>query len=436
MRRTDALLAFGSEQTGKPGAMPLVFVHGVNVRKQSQSDQPGQPTVYEKVVARRDGFFGEIALKPIAADPARLVVRNPYWGDEAAKFPWGQGALPDDEYERFGREADLDPELVLSATVMGPLYALDDERPPEAILPWLARRSMAAAVDLLVMTANDPEAPLADTSELARLADGLGGYAEAFSNRSPDWLGNVQTDAQFVDRLITAIRDFRDDTPRTRGEWESFGVLGDAWQGLRDAADRIKRAATQTARSTFRTRLRAPLHDRVARFLGDVFIYLKRRDKEGANEPILKIVLADLDVAGKIKEDTNEPLILVGHSMGGNILYDCLTKFRTDLEVDLFLTVGSQLAVFEELKLFAISDDSVPKPGVPKVKKPDKVAHWLNVFDHSDVLGFAASKVFTDVEDFEFDAGKWLLSAHGGYFDQATFYHRFGKRLRQLELVK
>lgn len=213
MRRTVALLAFGSQQTRNPGAMPLVFVHGVNVRKQSQSDRPGQPTAYEKVVARRDGFFGEIALKPIAADPARLVIKNPYWGDEAAKFPWGQGALPDDEYERFGREADLDPELVLPATAMGPLYALDDESPPEAILPWLARRSMAAAVDLLVMTANDPVAPLAGTSELARLADGLGGYAESFSNRSPDWLDNVQTDAQFVDRLTTAIRDFRDDTP-------------------------------------------------------------------------------------------------------------------------------------------------------------------------------------------------------------------------------
>lgn len=146
--------------------------------------------------------------------------------------------------------------------------------------------------------------------------------------------------------------------------------------------------------------------------------------------------MADLDVAGKIKEDTNEPLILVGHSMGGNILYDFLTKFRPYLEVDLFLTVGSQLAVFEELNLFAVSDQTLPNPGVPKVKKPDKVVHWLNVFDHSDVLGFAASKVFKNVEDFEFDTGKWLLSAHGGYFDQATFYHRFSKRLRQLDLVK
>lgn len=414
--------------------MPLVFVHGVNVRKEAENIRPGEPTPYDKTVARRDGFFKEIVLRPVASDPSGLVIKNPYWGDEAAKFPWGHGALPGEEYERFGREEHLDPELVLPATAMGQLQVLDEERPPEAILPWLARHSLPAAIDLLVMTANDPLNPLAETVELARVADALGGYAEAYKDDSPDWLDNVQTDAQFVDQLNTAIQTFRDDSPRSQDEWESFGLLDGAWRGLRDASDRVRRAAQRTKRSAFRRLIREPVHQRVALFLGDVFVYLKRRDKMGAEEPILKVVLADLDAARQAKGDTNEPLIVVGHSMGGNVLYDCLTRFRPDIHVDFFVTVGSQVAVFEELKLFSASDETLPSPDVPKVKMPQNIRHWFNVFDHSDVLGFAASKVFDGVEDFEFDTGKWLLSAHGGYFSQATFYHRLSSRIRQLAL--
>ena len=52
----------------------------------------------------------------------------------------------------------------------------------------------------------------------------------------------------------------------------------------------------------------------------------------------------------------NEPLVVIGHSLGGVISMDLLSHFRTDIDVDLFVTIGSQVAHFEEMKLYHASD--------------------------------------------------------------------------------
>jgi pimeloyl-ACP methyl ester carboxylesterase len=139
----------------------------------------------------------------------------------------------------------------------------------------------------------------------------------------------------------------------------------------------------------------------------------------------VKDALAEADV---LRTETGEPLIVVAHSMGGNIVYDLLTSSLTGLHVDTFVTVGSQVAVLEELKLFRSSDPAIPKSSSMKmVPKPANIGRWLNVFDTHDPLAFAIGRVFDDVEDYRFATGR--VWAHGGYFLEPTFHQRLGVRL-------
>jgi dienelactone hydrolase len=78
-----------------------------------------------------------------------------------------------------------------------------------------------------------------------------------------------------------------------------------------------------------------------ALFVGDVFKYLQNSGKVGDEGPIVKIVSDAFRNADEIRRKTKEPLVILGHSMGGNIAYDILTHFPPDLQCDLFLTVGA-----------------------------------------------------------------------------------------------
>jgi hypothetical protein len=180
-------------------------------------------------------------------------------------------------------------------------------------------------------------------------------------------------------------------------------------------------------RTQFSKRVRDPLHENVARFLGDAFVYFNDRDRHAK---IISILENDLQEGAKVRDATGEPLIVLAHSMGGNVVYDLLTGFRPDLHVDFFVTVGSQVAVIEELKLYRISDKSIPNATVSHVVKPTNIGTWFNVFDHSDVLGFAVGKVFADTQDFEFNTKASLFGAHTSYFNRTSFFHRLGARVR------
>jgi hypothetical protein len=120
--------------------------------------------------------------------------------------------------------------------------------------------------------------------------------------------------------------------------------------------------------------------------------------------------------------------------MGGNIVYDLLTYFRPSLKVDVFVTVGSQVAFFEELKQFRVSDRDIPRsdPKTERVSRPANVARWINIFDLNDLLGFAATGVFEDVEDYRYSTGKGAIKAHGTYLTLPSFHERFSRRLRGL----
>jgi hypothetical protein len=170
------------------------------------------------------------------------------------------------------------------------------------------------------------------------------------------------------------------------------------------------------------------LHATFAQFLGDVFVYLNKRGDAQSPGSIISSIVAGLESGIRERAESKEPLVVVAHSMGGNIVYDILTHFRPELAIDHFVTVGSQVAVFEELKLFKVSDRAIPNERVKRVPKPVSVGRWLNIFDHSDLLGFAAEKVFEGVEDFEYDTGS-TFKAHSPYFSSPIFHYHLAGRL-------
>ena len=170
------------------------------------------------------------------------------------------------------------------------------------------------------------------------------------------------------------------------------------------------RASTIPALMLFRERS----HRRLARFLGDIFVYLNDR------EPIVSKVLAEIRQA--VDEAPGSPLIVMTHSMGGNIFYDILTWYAADIQADVWVSVGGQVGQFEEMKLFKASDLAVGAPNLVGGLKP-RLGYWLNVYDPADLLSFKTAPVFADADaDVAYLTGSGALGAHGAYFGRSSFY--------------
>lgn len=140
----------------------------------------------------------------------------------------------------------------------------------------------------------------------------------------------------------------------------------------------------------------------------------------------------DLAAAWAAKEP-GERLYIIGHSLGGVILYDMLSEpaaagLPDGFKTDALVTVGSQPGLFQELGLF----DHRPAPA-PRVAEagPEAARVWINVFDPIDPFGFRTTPMFSAPSDCSFDSMTGLLSAHTTYFKRPQFYARLRWRLRQ-----
>jgi hypothetical protein len=260
----------------------------------------------------------------------------------------------------------------------------------------------------------------------------------------PDWLASVENDEDFANQLVTAALE---DAAVPAEEHETFGI-SDVRDRLRAAVESIRSAVVAVQQNVLSVvgkgkefalaraddltlRVRTPLHQTLITFLGDVFVYFRQR--EAATAEIGKKVADAIRDGAAVRNNTGEPLVIVAHSMGGNIVHDLLTSSLADVGVDVLVTVGSQVGVLEELRLFTSSNPLVPSASQPKMKMAPKVEHWINVFDTFDPLGFAAGRVFDGVKDYRFRTGHaW---AHGGYFVEPMFHQRLGERLKELNLL-
>ena len=295
----------------------------------------------------------------------------------------------------------------------------------------LARKSLPKAVRALseVMVRN------ADKKNASQIADFVTDsqlYADA--NVSPAWLATVTTDMQFLNKLVAEVYA---SAPPTRVQ--ALGGFNAIMNPLSAAALRIKSAlasatgaildrAGDYASTKILAWNRKPLNGIIGRFFGDVFVYLDTRGDHTSPGKIPERLLAAIDQT--IAEGAaGEPLVVVGHSLGGVIAFDLFSHFRPDLTVDLFVSVGSQISHFEEIKRFKTSDPTIPSAEHPLARTPANIIKWINIFDEVDIFAYACDKVFDRVDDYRYDTQTYTVKAHGAYFEQNHFYRRLRERI-------
>jgi hypothetical protein len=396
-------------------SVPLVFVHGVSNR-----DTPE----YSDNQLARDAFLRELVVPALGLAAENFRIFNPYWGDQGVKFRWGNASLPESasDIETFGA---LDPgDLRMAADVL----ASASSDAPDIVA--VAKRSLAEAIEIVWSAALPAVSTPAQARALAESYKQARQYAA--SNPKPEWLATAKS-GNFVDQLLLDIETREVAAVAATGvaqaQWESFGRAGLA-DRLKESLERITSLPASAMSSAVLTLGRKNTHLGAAQFLGDVFQYLDKRGDKGAPGPIVKKVLGEFRVARDARTSDDPKLIVLGHSLGGVISYDILTYFDPSIQVDVLITVGSQVALFEEMALYRASrPDFLPNPASDRVPRPANVKQWLNVLDPNDVFSFRAEAVFDGVKDFKYETGYGTMSAHSGYFRRPSFYERLGERL-------
>lgn len=400
--------------------MPIVFVHGVNNRIEDSD--------YAEGVARKTEFLKSLLAPRLGLDATKVSISFPYWGGEGVKFRWNQASVPagSDEVEALALGSP-------STTTNNPEIWLSEARFQYGMqgvnLGHLSKtKNFATAIDLVWDTASAVLRPDQGYDEI------LEGYAASMAYAAkhpvPDWAFQKSplSNQDFVNRLMEEIEPFR--RAKALGKTVETLGLGSWFQPLREAVSRLASAPGDAATSIVVGLARKSVHAKASRFLGDVFVYLNERGTAEKPGKILEDILVKLRVAQEAKQDGDDQLVVIGHSLGGVIMYDILTYFAPDVKVDQFISVGSQIALFEEMSLYRASSKEPPiNPKKDRLERPAHAGRWLNVYDTNDVFSFRAKTVFNGVDDYSFDTGYGLLEAHGGYFARPSFYKRLGARL-------
>lgn len=433
--------------------MSVIFIHGVNTRNNDD---------YRKNCAARDELLQRLVLQPLAAKEKRfehIEIVNPYWGNFGVSFWWDQASLPEVHFlENLGAENEETPEsdLELTETVKdlagnrqpdsSPLENLgtgehlfkraaekDLMRFVEAILSPLLLSEMHLAEDIRVKPEIEGVLQALLAMAAAEVASDPHVKAEVMAASSDDEVMELLKEKvkarfeQLVQGELAAPKEISplDDQLEPLGsDWlESLkDRVGELFDRALDAPDRM---ASASALALFRD----GLHRNFSRFLGDVFVYLNERGDKVSPGPIVSTVLDAIKTAPKHHPD--EPLIIITHSMGGNILYDILTYYDTNLKVDVWVSVASQVGQFEEMKIFKASNKNVHMPNKVTGLK-SHFGYWLNVYDPLDSFGFKAAPIFADVDaDIEYQTGAGALKAHGEYFGRASFYQMVREQIEK-----
>lgn len=398
--------------------MPVVFVHGVNTRTGPEYDAG---LLVKKSFLSRCLQGATIDQKTFGPTPN---IAFPYWGDLATSFAWNMASLPRGDMQALSVEGDADVRVLL-AVVRDALPGQMSEEP----LVALAKRDFPTAVETISALALE-HAPAGLEAQVAAFV--VGAQAFAAANPQPAWLAATTTDLQLLGNLKQAMTG----APgvQAQGMDDVLNALSIIAVKIKDTGKKMIGTAVDRAGDFASTKLlgwtRDSLNALLGRFFGDVFIYFDGRGDKDDPGPIPKRILASVDQV-VAAAPAGEPLIIVGHSLGGVISFDLLGHFRPGLAVDLFVSVGSQVAHFEEMKLYRTSDKAVKMP--QKAHTPSNIKHWINVYDEVDVFAYSSKGVFDRVDvDARYDTRTYVIKAHGAYFEQARFYERLRTRIDQL----
>ncbi len=419
--------------------MPILYVHGVNVRT-------------------RDGFFAikghlERHIAPeISDDPKNVLIDDVFWGDAGASFAWDgasrprtrilgqgggataltpiEGALTASAYARALERVPVPKSgsrprggLISSGT------AADVPSPPPVRLRDLDQDEIS---DLLAVTIAAQIPPSADQTRLIVAADVVARDPAVIRELASATSGEDEL-KQLLDRVRRRAAADAELVAQGMPEWLD-GVRDRLSEGLRRAQGLPSYAVSIVA-----AEVRKPLNEFISVFLGDVFEYLDKRGNHQKPGDIPKRILSKINQANRNKQTRGgEPLVVLSHSMGGQIVYDAVTHFLpktstlSGIHVDFWCATASQVGFFEEAKLF-LSSDPIHRSGNPVPFPRRNLGVWWNVWDHNDFLSFTGQDIFEGVDDEPFDSGMSLLGAHGGYLMRPSFYRRFADRLKAVK---
>lgn len=378
--------------------MQLVFVHGVATR---------MSVAYQQEQTNRNLLFEQVAFAGLP-----LKIQSPIWGDLVPKLRLDGAAFKTDE------------DVVAFAMAGGMGGGMGGSGEPQAFgmgdaLAAALGDDPVAALDAiyaqLVQQADEEKRVLTD-EEIALFKGAVdlieGGVVDLHIPAGAD------NDAAYG--ILKAKLE----------EAQSFGLV----DNLKSAAEAVADRARNLVSTAVSNKIRPALNPVVGRFLGDIFVYLKDGD---VRLKIRALICGAIQKAHAGRKP-GEKLILMGHSLGGVILYDILAnpaagELPPGFQADLFVTVGSQPGLFEEMGLFGAGPG--PLAADQRTEGPAPAADWINIFDPIDVFGFRAETVFTKAKDYEFNSVTGLLDAHTTYFKRPQFHARLRQRLSERGLL-
>lgn len=403
--------------------MPLVFIHGVNVRDDD---------TYERETTQRNQFFENVFFKLLGVKKPTIL--NPYWGDLAPKQSPGNIYLPKLSHKL--RLASLKEKLKTQAIV-------DTGDVEQArILHLFKTQPVDEVLDVIVALAAESEEEnlVEHAASLSKSAFQLINWSKQFKSIEDQrrWARGLTRDDELFERLEKDLGEDSSDpgvgklkSLKKARLWlrKELKIAGKVMarpvaktakaviNGARAVHEKANKARTHIAAVTISNPTRQIFHRRLTTFIGDSFCYFGQRGTKDSPGAIPLRIAEAIAEADRARTADDNKLIVVAHSMGGNIICDLISYFQIDQDIDILLTVGSQFPLFVDLNMFFGLDTSQYP-----IKKPSKVKRWINVYDPNDFLGFAAEQMFDGIEDCEYASGRLGVATHADYFKFFSFY--------------
>ncbi|AUD04873.1 hypothetical protein [Spirosoma pollinicola] len=446
--------------------MPLIYVHGVAVRD-------------ENAWKEKEPYLRRYITQEINPDdPDNVDIFPVFWGDDGVKFAWDGESRP--RTALLGQGFDTEPTPAERAVLLASLGNSLGKLP--------ASPSVVETAPEDELLAAGPATPVVSTTKPQRLRDLTN---DQLSDLLAAMLMQQGANPVQQSRMIIAADDVARD-PATRASLQACATtaeevsllqslikqrydqlaptddpllgMGAGWfPNLKDRLNELLTRANQTPGfvvSRLLGEFRPVVNSAVTLFIGDVFVYLANRlakpvailpEAEPAELQPGTIPMQFLNALNQAYTSQQqaeakgrfEPIVVLTHSMGGQIVYDAVTTFLPQvalyqkMRVDFWCATASQVGLFEEMKLFLASSSAYSKAKMNKVPFPDRryLGDWWNVWDANDILSFTGESIFEDVDDEFYDSGSSTLDAHGGYLERPSFYRTFADKLRTARAI-
>ena len=402
--------------------MPILYVHGVANRIDPAGNLDGWIEI--------EAFLRRYIAPEISAQPEAVTISYAYWGDLGVKFYWNGESRPRSQLLGMGAATTT----ASTAEKADILDSLDSLPPKQPTAPAPPSGLIAAGPSTSLR-----QSRLRDLTNDER-ADFLVGIARA-RNRPPSDLIQVDElarDPAFVAKLnaATTAAEEMQVLRQAASKLEQTGLLAQGSSWWNDVTDRVGElfdrvdSSAANALTKLVMEARGSVNDLATLFVGDVFAYLQQKDHRPGT---IRGAVIEAIRAAKNSAPKDEPLIVVTHSMGGQIIYDIVTSFleAENLRIDFWVATASQVGLFEEMKAFIKSDVSISSPARVPTPPAKVLGWWWNVWDPNDIISYTAKPIFDKVLDDEaYEGGAALAQAHGTYLKRPSFYRKMAEKIR------